>query len=506
MPYSLSSDGLCVLDADGKELKCYGNKADAKAYLGALMANVEDATKRRSAILYRQEEVAYTTVSPQTGVQQCANCRFFCSSGMYGYDLESHEQSPPYCAIVEPWPLSILPTGYCQKWEAIPPEVTDPPPMEVVIVEPTPAVEVEVEVTEARGYIAPVPVKAGLVKQLFGMKDPPGVIIYRSAETGKRRAVHITSNGYKDREEEHVAQKALEEYVDSQYKNGQWAGDNVLDFWHEIDIGDIIAAAMIDGFLVEVSEERTESPIAVKIWDYWQTTAGDKSVNWGTSHEFRAKQVGDTFEKIKKKKTSILEKSAAANIYTYSGVIPMNEVAGKHLNKALGLEDADKILREQGINALNEALRKSGERAKALSRRKQDEEEKPDEEKADTVAIDFTPLLTALMEGLYTQEAAMEEIERSLKGVIEKHDMHKKAADSITTDLKTAQGKIDALTKWRDDFMKSTPRGASSASETQLRGEEAKAARDAIDKRTTEFDPAFPGMDVPLKGDSNGKG
>lgn len=513
MPYKLSDDGLCVLDADGKELKCYDNKADAKAYLGALMANVDDASKRLKAILYRQTEVQYNPVSPNTGIEQCANCRFFCPSGMYSGYIGDSDVSPPYCAIVEPFPYSILPTGYCVKWEAIPPDVIEPQPMEVVIVDEKPDVSVEVEVeTEApeiRGYIAPPPVKAGMVKQLFGMKDPPGVIIYRS-ESGKRRALHITSNGYKDREKEHVAQKALEEYVESQYKDGQWAGDNALDFWHESaigDIGDIIAAAMIGGFLVEVSEERTDSPIAVKIWDYWQKTAMDNSVNWGTSHEFRARQVGDTYEKIKKKKTSVLEKSAAANIYTYSGVVPMNEVAAKHLNKALGLEDADKILREQGINALNEALRKSGERAKARNHKKEDMADKPDEEKADTVAIDFTPLLTALMEAMGMQEETVTEAARGLKELTDRLDTQKKATDTTASDLKAARAELAALTRWRDDFLKSTPRGASSAVETRLRGNEEQAAKEAIEKRTTEFDPAFPGMNVPLKGNgaNNGK-
>lgn len=184
----------------------------------------------------------------------------------------------------------------------------------------------------------------------------------------------------------------------------------------------------------------------------------------------------------------------------------MNEVAAKHLNKALGLEDADKILREQGINALNEALRKSGERAKALSRRKADEEPKPEEEKADAVMIDFTPLLTALMEAATTQEAALEETERSLRSLSETVNTQKKAADTTTADVKAVRTSVEALTKWRDDFMKSTPRGASSAPETQLRGDAEKAARDAIEKRTTEFDPAFPGMNVPLKGNDNGKG
>lgn len=50
MPYSISSDGKCVLNADGSVKKCYDNHADALKYHRALMVNVVDATKAKSMV------------------------------------------------------------------------------------------------------------------------------------------------------------------------------------------------------------------------------------------------------------------------------------------------------------------------------------------------------------------------------------------------------------------------------------------------------------------------
>lgn len=49
MPYSLSENKLCVLDADGKEMKCYQTSEEAKKYLAALEINVKEAHTEKIA-------------------------------------------------------------------------------------------------------------------------------------------------------------------------------------------------------------------------------------------------------------------------------------------------------------------------------------------------------------------------------------------------------------------------------------------------------------------------
>jgi len=75
---------------------------------------------------------------------------------------------------------------------------------------------------------------------------------------------------------------------------------------------------MVGDFLVEVAKERPH-PVVKAIWDYWETTHEDGSVNWGASHEFHSADKG-VFEDIDKRKTSILPIEAAANLAT-AGVI-----------------------------------------------------------------------------------------------------------------------------------------------------------------------------------------
>lgn len=265
------------------------------------------------SLLYRQSEVDYTTVSPETGVRQCANCRFFAASHMeYGMGEEPHlcEAS---CAIVEPYPLAILPTGMCNKHDMMPANSDEVPPTAVVIVEEEED-DVEMQVT-------PVAAKEGGVLRLF-RKAPPATLIYKGAEDGLRRMVVITSNGYKDRENEHVATKALERYVQESYNDqDEYIAANKHLFYHKLDIGDVISADVINGFLVEVTRERADSEIAAKIWDYIERTSADKSVVWGASHGFRAKLSGDTYERIDKKETTTLDVEDAANLGTLSGVL-----------------------------------------------------------------------------------------------------------------------------------------------------------------------------------------
>lgn len=447
----------------------------------SVMSEAQQQIDGRKAILHRQSEVDYVTVSPETGSRQCANCKWFCPAGSYS-PVSSDVIPVAACVIVEQYPLAILPTGFCNEHVTQPPDANEVPPMEVTIV------EVDVE----RGYIAPPPAKAPFLKRIFGAKDPPATTFLRDS-SGARLAVIVTSNGYQDREQEHVATKALQEYVESQFKDNAWHGDNVLDFyhWHSLDIGDIVAAAVLDGFLVEVAKERTDSPIAALVWDYWQKTSEDGSVVWGASHEFQAKRDGDTFVRIKKSRTSVLDIHDAANLYTYSGVLNMSkEVA--HMDKVFGFEGAAVMLRDKGINAVNDELRKRGIVAKGV-------------DKPDTPAlppgsvIDWTPLFTQLIDTADEHQKTIDAQAQELTALKTAAETRQKAADTAASTLVNVQNEVAALKKQLADFKADTPRRASEDEATRLSGEDEKKAREEIEKRTTQFDPRFPGMQVPLE-------
>jgi hypothetical protein len=114
-----------------------------------------------------------------------------------------------------------------------------------------------------------------------------GVYVFK--EDGERMMFLVSSNAYKDREQEIVRQKALEEYV----KN--FTGNKLL-WWHGGDaIGKIIDAQMVGAFLVEVAKELPNRAINLarkandepmrttikEVWDFIEDK--DSGVNWGAT-------------------------------------------------------------------------------------------------------------------------------------------------------------------------------------------------------------------------------
>ncbi len=256
----------------------------------------EDVIKK-GAIPWRQDEVTYVPVTVKRDTK-CGNCRWFRPAGLGG------ESS---CQIVEGYPEPILATGWCDQWATREPDLAEPEPLEVVVV-------------EERGYIAPPAIKQGVIDKLRG-KRIPATMVYRHAD-GLRRGIIVTSNSYEDRESEFLSTDALKAYVDSCYTDdGHWQGDNKFMMWHTLDIGDVIAVGMYKEFLIEGVEER-DHPVAKAAWDYWQRD--DTGIQWAASHGFLNRgQQENVYETIRKFETTILPLEAAANLLTYGRIIPM---------------------------------------------------------------------------------------------------------------------------------------------------------------------------------------
>lgn len=429
----------------------------------------DEMTTKKDAPYYpaetiRQTDANYTTVSPQTGVAQCANCRFF---------MWAADDTVSGCTRIEPYPDPILPTGYCDLYEKR--EPVEPAPLEVVIVD--------------RAYIAPEPVQTGIVSRFLN-RAPPQTTITRGAD-GLRLGVIVTSNGYRDRENEHVLKAALQAYVDTAYDGETYVAGNRLDFWHHknLDIGDIISADLIAGFLVEVAKER-DTPIAKSIWDYWERTASDGSIRWGASQEFLPKVFDGThYEQIEKRKTSILPLDAAANIATLSGVIRMSTQRNFHIDAALGFDGAAELLDKKGLTALVDELAKRGVQAKT-----DNPEDKPTPESAplpDGITALITGLVNAYSEMGQAQEELMSDVDglKALKAEVES------ARTKAFSELKAAIDALDTRFKAIESQLADAPRSAAA-------GTAAGVSDPAIDKdlQTPQaYDPRYPGMKVPAQ-------
>ena len=70
--------------------------------------DMESADSGMGAAKLWQDEVHYVPLSSETGAA-CANCRWFML-----------DDGVPLCHLVASYPLDILPTGYCDRHEAIP--------------------------------------------------------------------------------------------------------------------------------------------------------------------------------------------------------------------------------------------------------------------------------------------------------------------------------------------------------------------------------------------------
>jgi len=193
------------------------------------------------------------------------------------------------------------------------------------------------------------------IGERLGLAKPHNKRIWKG-EDGYRRMLIITSNAYEDREGETITTKALSEWVDRQWLDNHYIGDNPLLFWHDtrVKMGDVIFSDISGSFLVEVAKE-DDSPLSPYIWDYAETVD-----NAGASHRFVAiptLQDETVFEWIDKEETTWLPREAAANELTYAGVLPVERK--EFFDKMLGMPDASELL-DKGIEELMSALNAKG--------------------------------------------------------------------------------------------------------------------------------------------------
>lgn len=432
--------------------------------------------------IYEQSYVNYTTLSAIQG-QACANCIFYRSSGFDGVDW-------PHCHIVSDWPDPIEPTGWCDKWEAKP----EPPPAPVDVADAIDnladaiesAITVELSEDGRRDlYISPADGAVAALRKSLTAKLTPGLSVLKD-KAGRRYLWMVTSNGYKDRDKEHVATKALEQYVKACWTGDDTAfvGDNHHYIWHVKELGsisDLMFADVWSGFLVELWREQ-DDPIAKAFYNFVER---HDEIEWGASHGFQGVLKGDTFTHINKFESSSLPLDAAANLLTLSEVLPMSVKSKRDgfidqlFKEEFGIDGAAAIL-HTGPDKLRDELAKKGHTAKSLG----EGSDALKQARADAISAN-ADLIIGIVE-------VQDDFEKQLT------DGSKLIADQskIIGDLQKQVQGYEKEVKDLREIVNAGPRRAVQDGTTVVTDpDKLKAAQE----QQVEYDPNFPGMQVPLE-------
>jgi hypothetical protein len=433
--------------------------------------------------MFEQDAVNYIPLSATPG-QACANCIFYRASGFDGIEW-------PHCHIVADWPDPIEPTGWCDRWETKP----EPPPPEPTVAEAISeladalenALPVEMAADETRHeyYITPADNPVGKLRKQLSTKLTPGTRVLKDT-AGQRYMWMVTSNGYRDRDDQHVATKALQEYVDACWTGDGTAfvGQNDHYFWHWKELGSISDLKFADvwsGFLVELWREQPNNPIAKAVYNFVEN---HPEIEWGSSHGFYANLDGDTFKHIKKFESTTLPTVAAANLLTLSEVLPMNAKGARDglldrlFKEEFGLEGAAAMLHE-GVDKVKSALDAKGIQAKSLG----EGSEALKQARADAIG-NTAELILSIVE-------VQNEFDKQLGDL----KTARTADQTKITALETQLTAKDAELKELREIVNAGPRRATTDNATVVKDE---AALKAAQEQNVEYDPAFPGMKVPL--------
>lgn len=432
--------------------------------------------------VFEQDTVNYVMLSSVDG-QACANCIFYRSSGFDGIEW-------PHCHIVTDYPDPIEPTGWCERWETKPEPPPPPPDVGEAIDNLATALEgmVEMSADEARHeyFITPSDSLGGKLRKSLSSNLTPGVYILKDA-TGQRWMWLVTSNGYRDRDNQHVAMKALQEYVEASWTgdNTGFVGQNDHYFWHFKELGsisDLMFADVWSGFLVEMWREQPGNPIAKAAYNFVEN---HPEIEWGSSQGFFGKPNGDTFKTIMKFESTTLPRDAAANLLTLSEVLPMSmknkrdAMLDQMFKEEFGIDGAAAMLHE-GVDKLKAALDAKGIQAKSLG----EGSDALKQAKADAIG-DTADLILSIVD-------LQNEFEKELTEVKKDRDGLRGEVTAYKTQLANYEKEVKGLR----DLVNAGPRRPVDDDSTVVTDpEQLKKAQE----QSVEYDPAFPGMKVPLE-------
>lgn len=451
MPYKIEKDGdqFCVVKegADGGRMKCYDNRADATDYLKALYA-----AENKQFVPPEQAEVNYLPLSATPG-QACANCRWFKA-------VEWEEDGPEVkseCHLIASYPEAIVPTGRCDRWEAVPEVNSNPLP--VVIVD---APSGDMQQGEAAFVVTQTVVDAGgkSVTQIWeGLQATAAKYVRKLRQSRDElsngmkvvgNAWLITwSNNFEDRDGEIFTQKAIDQYV-ARVDRGIVPPPE-LWVWHTPGTR-IGQAAWVGrhGHFVMAAGEFDETPQAQAAKAYYQRHAQKTGVSHGFTFPaatFDGKHYHDfnTFE------ITLLPRDAEANRFTsLEGVkaMALDEKKRANLEAVFGKEQAEKILND--LEARGKALEETGVAFKDYVDATGDEAPSAAVEAVEAVEADIKALIGDLI-----GDSAEEAQQRAAAA---------KAFTALAEQVQTLRTEVAAL----KEIVDLKPRSASADKDTQV--------------------------------------
>lgn len=282
---------------------------------------IEVRQARKAATIFSQEAVNYTTLS-ETGGQACANCIFYRPTGYDGIDW-------PHCHLVQDWPKPIEPTGWCNRWEAVPEPDLSVDPLPVVIVEPEDDDKVD------KGIVAT------LKDAVSGILHPdaPAFQVFKT-KSGRKGWIARHTGKFIDREGEILSEKSHEEYV-ARVQSGAVKAPE-LWMWHAKGTkhGQAITVWKSGGFVLAAGlfDETAEGERA---FAYYQKHAGKIKLSHGF-HYPRIAKVNGVYHAYNTFEITTLPQGAEAFPYTSFEEIEtmtLPEAARSMIAEALG-EDA----------------------------------------------------------------------------------------------------------------------------------------------------------------------
>lgn len=181
---------------------------DEKKNLLERLDKVKEYSKAYQGLL-QQSEVNYIPLSTSKG-KACASCRWFIASGSPADDGDGDND----CHLVCDWPQPILPTGYCDRFEAMPaPPEPDRTPIPVTIVQPD---EDDMTMQMERKTVNEDGLFSRLLERLQSVinpeKETQSFMVFKGGD-GKDHWVAWYTNNFKDRDHEILSAKALHDDV-----------------------------------------------------------------------------------------------------------------------------------------------------------------------------------------------------------------------------------------------------------------------------------------------------
>lgn len=333
-------------------------------------ADDKPAPPERGKMLWKpsQEEVNYTPLSPDQA-QLCGGCRWFNGNNRFA--------EGPACHLIDDWPLDIVATGHCDRWEAIP----NPEP------EPMPVTIVEGEQKSLRQRLVDT-------FKNFTTRDQIGT----GFKVEGNHWVATWSNNFEDRDGEIFPAKAIDDYV--------WRVDMGivpppdLQVWHlgePTTIGKADWVGREGHFLIAAGEFGAEEP-AQAAKDFYTKNAHKTALSHGFTFD-AGRFDGRHYHQFNTFEITLLPMGKEANRYTtLDGVKAMKLTDEKvqYLKQVFGPERATAILGD---------LEKKGKALEELGAEYKDflaaagEETEAIKEAAEHADKTFTEIVPMLMEG-----------------------------------------------------------------------------------------------------------